>query len=130
KKENFKPVNGELFLDKISTFNLTSWNYKGQDKSKFRHYGPMAQDFYAAFGNDGVGTVGCDTLLLTADFMGVNFIAIQALEKRTRELKETQAQLQAKIDEIDMLKAKVDEIEELKAEMEQIKQHFEIRAEK
>lgn len=130
KKENFKPVDGEMFLDKISNFNLTSWNYKGQDKTKFRHYGPMAQDFYAAFGNDGIGTVGCDTLLATADFMGVNFIAIQALEKRTRELKETQAQLQAKIEEVNALKAKIDEIDVLKAEMDRIKQIFETRAQK
>ncbi len=50
KKEKFKTVNGEDFLNKISQFKLTSWNFKGQDPSKFRHYGPMAQDFYAAFG--------------------------------------------------------------------------------
>ncbi len=130
KKENFKPVDGELFLNKIGMFNLTSWNYKGQDKTKFRHYGPMAQDFYAAFGNDGIGEVGCDTLLATADFFGVSFIAIQALEKRARELKETQAQLQAKIEEVNTLKAKIDEIDELKAEMDKIRQMFDIRAAK
>lgn len=45
----------------------------------------MAQDFYAAFGNDGIGTIDNDTTLSSADFDGINFIAIQALEKRTRE---------------------------------------------
>jgi len=88
KKENFKSVDGEDFLNKISNFNLTSWNYIGQDPANFRHYGPMAQDFYAAFGNDGIGTIGNDTTIASADFDGINFIAIQALEKRTRELKE------------------------------------------
>jgi hypothetical protein len=85
KKENFLPVNGEEVLNKISSFNLRSWNYKGQDPAKFRHYGPMAQEFYAAFGNDGIGTVGNDTTIASADFDGINLIAIQALEKRTKK---------------------------------------------
>lgn len=130
KKENFKAVNGELFLNKISQFNLTSWNYKGQDAAKFRHYGPMAQDFYNAFGSDGIGTVGCDTLIATADFLGVNFIAIQALEKRTQELKEANEKLEAKLKEIEVLKAKLDEVETLKSELEAIKQMLMIEAKK
>ena len=83
KKENFKPVDGEDILNKINRFNLTSWNYIGQEAAQFRHYGPMAQDFYAAFGDDGVGTIGNDTTIASADFAGINFIAIQALERRT-----------------------------------------------
>lgn len=86
KKENFAPVNGEDFLQKISKMNLTSWNYKGQDPKAFRHYGPMAQDFYNAFGRDGYGSIGSDTTINQADFDGVNLIAIQALVKRTEEL--------------------------------------------
>lgn len=86
KKENFAPVNGEDFLQKISKMNLTSWNYKGQDPKAFRHYGPMAQDFFKAFGRDGYGTIGSDTTISQADFDGVNLIAIQALVKRTEEL--------------------------------------------
>ena len=105
KKENFKPVNGESFLDKISGFKLTSWNYKGQDAKKYRHYGPMAQDFFAAFGNDGVGTIGNDTTISSADFAGVNFIAIQALEKRTRELMEKSKKVESLRHEIELLKA-------------------------
>jgi len=97
KKENFKSVNGEDFLNKISKFKLTSWNYIGQDPIKYRHYSPMAQDFYAAFGNDGIGTIGNDTTLSSADFDGVNFIAIQALEKRTSENKEITEELQGRI---------------------------------
>src|SRR5205814_10324877 len=52
KKENFQPVDGEEVLRKIRQFNLTSWNYIGQDAKTLRHYGPMAQDFYEAFGHD------------------------------------------------------------------------------
>jgi hypothetical protein len=82
-KENFAEVNGEDFLKKISGFHLTSWNYKTQNPKTFRHYGPMAQDFYAAFGKDKYGTIGNDTTINSSDLAGVSFIAIQALEKRS-----------------------------------------------
>ncbi|NTD96323.1 hypothetical protein G6M24_04190, partial [Agrobacterium tumefaciens] len=88
KKENFEAINGEKFLSKIDTMQLTSWNYKGQDPSVFRHYGPMAQDFYQAFGKDSYGKIGNDTTISSADIDGVNMIAIQALIKRTNQLQE------------------------------------------
>jgi hypothetical protein len=88
-KENFEEVNGEDFLRKISNLHLTSWNYKKQNPNNFRHYGPMAQDFHAAFGKDNYGSIGNDTTINQADFLGVNFIAIQALEKRTTEFEMT-----------------------------------------
>ncbi len=98
KKENFATVNGEDFLNKIHGFSLTSWNYRGQDPKAFRHYGPMAQDFYAAFGKDSYGTVGNDTTINQADMEGVSFIAIQALERRTKELQLENTQLKEKLE--------------------------------
>ncbi|WP_293788395.1 tail fiber domain-containing protein [uncultured Pedobacter sp.] len=88
KKENFEKINGEHFLSKIDTMQLSSWNYKGQDPKSFRHYGPMAQDFYQAFGKDSYGKIGNDTTISSADIDGVNMIAIQALIKRTNQLQE------------------------------------------
>jgi hypothetical protein len=88
KKENFAAVDGSDFLNKIAKMPLSSWNYKGQDAASFRHYGPMAQDFFAAFGHDKYGTSGNDTTINQADMEGITFIAVQALEKRTRELQE------------------------------------------
>ena len=85
-KEKFLPVDGESFLKKIARIPLTTWNYKDQDTKTLRHYGPMAQDFYKAFGHDELGEIGCDTLINQQDFLGVNLIAIQALEKRTQEI--------------------------------------------
>lgn len=84
-KENFLPVNGENFLQKIAAMPQYTWNYIGQDAGTLRHYGPMAQDFYKAFGRDDLGEIGCDTLINQQDFLGVSFIAIQALEKRSAE---------------------------------------------
>ena len=87
KKENFQPVDGEEVLRKIRDFNLTSWNYIGHDPKQFRHYGPMAQDFFAAFGQDGIGTIGTPTTLSSGDMVGILMIAVQTLEKQNRDLK-------------------------------------------
>ena len=84
-KENFRPVDGEQVLGKIRGLSLTSWNFIGHDSKRFRHYGPMAQDFFAAFGHDGVGTIGTDTTITSTDMDGIVMIAAQALERRTME---------------------------------------------
>ncbi|MEO7308831.1 MAG: tail fiber domain-containing protein [Chitinophagaceae bacterium] len=109
-KENFLPVIGESFLQKIGKMNLTSWNYKTQDRRTFRHYGPMAQDFYKAFGKDDLGTIGCDTLINQQDFLGVNLIAIQALEKRTATLNAENTELK---NEVSKLKSRLDKLEKV-----------------
>jgi hypothetical protein len=92
-KENFKPANGEEVLRKIRGFELTSWNFMGHDPEKFRHYGPHAQEFFAAFGDDGVGQIGSETTINHGDMAGILMIAVQALEKRTAELKRKEARI-------------------------------------
>ena len=96
-KENFLTVDGERFLHLIASMPQTTWNYIGQDPKTFRHYGPMAQDFFEAFGKDGIGTIGCDTLINQQDFLGVNFIAIQALIKRTEDLSTENSRLREQL---------------------------------
>jgi hypothetical protein len=91
-KENFQPVDGEEVLGKIRGFELSSWNFIGHDPKKFRHYGPMAQDFFAAFGYDGLGQIGSETTINSGDLAGILMIAVQALEKRTAKLKQKEAQ--------------------------------------
>ena len=87
KKENFKPVDGEEVLKKVSGLTLTSWNYIGHDPKQFRHYGPVAQEFFAVFGNDSIGTIGTPTTINSGDMAGILMIAVQALEKQNRELR-------------------------------------------
>jgi hypothetical protein len=114
KKEKLLLVNGEDFLYRIAHFKLGTWNYKEQNSKTFRHYGPMAQDFYAAFGKDSLGTIGCDTLINQQDFLGVNLIAIQALVKRTEALgRENEALRQ----ELGIIKGRLDEIDNDKKNM-------------
>ena len=86
RKERFTNTNGDQVLSKISTMRLGSWNYKGQIPQNNRHYGPMAQDFFTAFGEDAVGTIGNSTTINQADFDGINLIAIQALIHRVERL--------------------------------------------
>ena len=69
KKENFQPVDGEEVLEKIRGFELSSWNFIGHDPKGFRHYGPMAQDFFVAFGHDGLGQIGSETTINSGDLV-------------------------------------------------------------
>ena len=87
-KENFKPVDGEEVLEKIREISVQSWNYIGHDPKEFRHYGPVAQDFFAAFGHDDIGTVGTSTTINSGDMQGILMIAVQALEKRLARLEQ------------------------------------------
>ena len=68
---------------------MTTWNYKSQDAA-IRHMGPVAQDFYAAFG---VGED--DTHITTIDADGVALAASQALYALAQEQAGRIASLQA-----------------------------------
>ena len=77
-KENFQPVNPRRVLEKVVTMPIGEWNYI-QDPTS-RHLGPMAQDFYAAFG------VGPDDKhIATVDADGVALVAIQGLNQKVEE---------------------------------------------
>lgn len=80
RKHRFEQISNEEILEKLSKLPVTRWSYKTEAEN-IRHIGPMAQDFYAAFGlgsdNRGIGTVDAD---------GVALAGIKALEERTRNL--------------------------------------------
>ena len=99
KKENFTSIDGEDVLSKIGAMPVTQWNYKAQPASQ-HHIGPMAQDFYAAFHLDGQS----DTTINSLDIDGINMAGIQALKKRTDELKEKVAQVEMLRKEVEALK--------------------------
>jgi hypothetical protein len=112
------PNDGEEVLRKIRGFELSSWNFIGHDPKEFRHYGPMAQDFFAAFGHDGVGQIGSETTINSGDMAGILMVAVQALEKRTAELKRKEAQIAALESEVKDLKAKHGYFETVAARLE------------
>jgi hypothetical protein len=117
-KENFKPVDGEEVLGKIRWLELSSWNFIGHDPKDFRHYGPMAQDFFAAFGHDGLGQIGSETTINSGDLAGILMIAVQALEKRTAELKHKEAQMAMLESKVEELRAKHAYFETVAARLE------------
>ena len=92
----------QLFLQ------LTSWNFIGHDPKEFRHYGPMAQDFFAAFGHDEVGKIGTETTINSGDIAGILMIAVQALEKRTVQISVLESEVKQKDAQITELTAQVE----------------------
>jgi hypothetical protein len=107
-KENFQPVDGDEVLRKILGMSLTSWNYKNNDPKQFRHYGPVAQEFFAAFGDDGFGTCGDSISINSGDMAGIMMIAIQTLEKEKKLMKTENAGMKAENAE---LKARLEKVE-------------------
>jgi hypothetical protein len=97
RKEHFRDEDGDAVLAKIAAMPIQSWNYKAQDAS-IRHMGPTAQDFYEAFG------LGESELTITTiDMDGVNLLAVQALEKRTAELRAENEGLRERLDELEAI---------------------------
>jgi len=101
-KENFTPVDGQEVLASLAEIPITTWNYKAQDGAT-HHMGPVAQDFYAAFGL-GEG----ETSISTADVDGVALAAIQRLYQLSQEqaariqaLEEEKAGLQQRLDDLE-----------------------------
>ena len=103
-KENFRPVNAEDILQRVTEMPLSIWNYKTQDRS-IRHLGPMAQDFHAAFG---IGDN--DTSITTVDAEGVALAAIQGLDQKLRA---QATELAARQAQIDQLQSRLDQLEKL-----------------
>lgn len=121
KKENFLKADANVFLDKLSRIRLGSWNYKGTSAATKRHYGPMAQDIYAAFGKDKYGKIGCDTLLSTIDMDGIMMIMLQGLEKRTSDqtatIKSLTTELASVKNENAELKGKLAKVEQMQEQI-------------
>jgi hypothetical protein len=95
RKADFRTEDGEAVLEKIAALPSQSWSYKAQAPS-IRHMGPTAQDFYAAFGL-GEG----ELTITTTDIDGVNLLAVQALEKRTADLRAENEMLRTHLAELE-----------------------------
>src|SRR5262245_59634709 len=101
---------------------LSSWNFIGHDPTQFRHYGPMAQDFFAAFGHDDVGQIGSETTINAGDMAGILMSAVQALEKRTEELHQKEAQIAVLASQVENLQAKLASVETVVTRLEALAQ--------
>ena len=93
-KANFAALDGREVLARLAEVPIQTWNYKSQDPS-IRHMGPMAQDFYAAFG---LGED--DKHISTVDADGVALAAIQGLYQLVQERDSQIATQQGQIDDL------------------------------
>jgi len=100
-KENFRTVDGEDVLARIRAMPITTWNMIGGGR-EVRHLGPVAEDFYQAFGL-GIG----ETTIGMGDIDGVNLAGVKALEARTQHL---QQELDARTAEVGQLRGDVAEL--------------------
>ena len=90
-KEDFAPVDVQAILAAVGELPITTWTYKA-DSPRIRHLGPMAQDFYAAFG---LGKD--DEHIAPLDTNGVALAAIQALLELSQEQAARIAELEARL---------------------------------
>ena len=78
-KTGIVPLDDAAVLEKVARLPVTMWSYTSE--RGVRHVGPMAQDFYAAFG------IGEDDRHITSiDEDGVALAAIKALHAENRSL--------------------------------------------
>jgi hypothetical protein len=105
-KQNFLAVNGEDVLARLRNVPVTTWNYISEG-AESKHMGPMAEDFYQAFG---LGT--SNTAIGVQDLAGVSLAAVKSLDART-------AQLQQRTMEVEQLRAEVQQLRAANATMEQ-----------
>ena len=94
-KRNIRQVDGKEILSKLAQIPISQWSYKAQDPS-IEHIGPVAQDFYAAFG---LGED--DKHINTLDPDGVALAAIQGLYDMVKEKDAENADLRQCVDDLE-----------------------------
>ena len=101
RKENFAEVKPRDVLERLASMPIQKWNYK--DDAGVRHIGPMAQDFFAAFG---VGPDEKHIAMVDAD--GVSLAAIQGLHE---VVKEKEVQIESLVKENETLQSRLAALE-------------------
>lgn len=102
-KSGFQPVDARLVLERLAAIPFTRWHYTNNVSTP--HIGPMAQDFYAAFG---LGED--DKHITTVDEGGVELAAIQGLDQK---LEEKNSRIQEQASEIAELQRNVAALKKL-----------------
>ena len=102
-KNNIRSVDSRSILERVAEMPISQWSMKA-DAEGHNHIGPMAQDFYAAF-----GLGGSDKYIAQGDAQGVALASIQGLYGL---LQDTRKLLQEKSDEIQSLKVQLQTLED------------------
>jgi hypothetical protein len=92
-KDDFTAIDAQAVLAKVAQLPIDEWRYKTEAGQ--RHIGPVAQDFYAAFG------LGADDRhITTVDEGGVALAAIKGLYEQLQVRDQEVAALRAELDAI------------------------------
>lgn len=96
-KTNLVAVAADNVLDRLARLPIWTWSYLRSDGDD-RHIGPVAEDFYAAFG---FGT--SERQLAPGDVAGVALAATQALQRQVAERDRTIAALESRLERLEKL---------------------------
>lgn len=115
-KKDFEPVVKEDVLARLQQMPVSTWNFE-QGQDGIRHMGPVAEDFYAAFGLGesersvmvqdmaGVSLAGVQALADRSDAIDARVAALEAqnaaLQKELRDAREAQAALMSRLENIE-----------------------------
>lgn len=111
-KTAIRTVDPREVLEKVAALPLNTWQYKSQE-AKYRHMGPMAQDFHATFG---LGETDRSIDVVDAD--GVALAAIQGLYA---QVKDRDAEIAALRGELAAQKTRVAALESLAGDLAEVK---------
>jgi hypothetical protein len=118
-KHSLVVLDGKAVLAKLAAMPVYQWQPKGRN-AHVKHFGPMAQDFHAAF-----GLGDDDTMIGMQDADGVALAAIQGLNARVEEqaaaLALRDARIEAQREELSALRERMAEVESLRGEMAALK---------
>jgi hypothetical protein len=110
-KVNFTVVDAQAVLAKVAQLPIDEWSYKAEGEQ--RHLGPVAQDFYAAFG------LGADDKhITTVDEGGVALAAIKGLNAKVEEQQREIAELRERVQYTESLAADVVALKAALAELQ------------
>lgn len=116
-KTDFSLIDKDWVLMALRDLPVSTWRYR-EDTTEALHLGPVAEDFYAAFG------LGPDSMSLASqDLAGVALVATQALERRTTEQTYlTQSEIRSQAQQIRELRAEVEGMRALREEVESLRE--------
>src|SRR5262249_16188138 len=78
-KTGFAPVDTADVLKKLARLPIQQWRFQAEPDG-VKHFGPMAQDFHAAFGLGALSTG-----IATVDADGVALAAVQGLNEKVED---------------------------------------------
>jgi len=112
-KTAISDIDSHEILELVGQLPVSKWEYK--DARGEAHIGPMAQDFYAAFG---LGAT--ETGISTIDTAGVALAAIKALHAENKSLQEQNAGLQKRLEALEqntVSQVRLEDLEQQQTEM-------------